>query len=375
MTHTSIPQISIVVACYNAEPFLEAAMESVLAQSFQDWELIVVNDGSTDGSPGYLHQLAKRDDRVRVIDQPNQGQNAAANHAISLAIAPLIARMDADDVCDPGRLEKQVAFMRDNPKVGLLGTQIRRLGDKRSGLRSSFPVDHGGIVDALLQNHHAICNPTIVFRRSLFEQIGGYWEHNIAEDWDMFLRMGEISRLANLDEVLFSYRFHRSSINGRRIVEAQLFNEYAAAQWHLRQQGSPEISFEEFLGDHRSSRWPTSWLFSIDSHSIGQYRQAVAEIYSGRFARGSIRLGLAMAMSPLRTLRRAKRMAGQFVFGSGSSVVHADPVHDLPDAIPNADFSGVKPESESSQPRPRGLNDSSEVSKVGPIAAEAVNAD
>jgi glycosyltransferase involved in cell wall biosynthesis len=91
-----------------------------------------------------------------VIDQHNQGQNAAANLAISLANAPLIARMDADDVCDPGRLAKQVAFMKDNPDVGLVGTQIRRLGDRRSGLRSSFPIDHVGIVDALLQNHHAI---------------------------------------------------------------------------------------------------------------------------------------------------------------------------------------------------------------------------
>ncbi|KAA1259166.1 putative glycosyltransferase EpsE [Rubripirellula obstinata] len=305
-------------------------MESVLAQSFTDWEMIVVNDGSTDGSPQYLHDLAKQDDRVRVIDQSNQGQNAAANHAISLAKAPLVARMDADDVCDLHRLEKQVAFMRDNPTVGLLGTQIRRLGDRRSGLHSSFPTDHDEIVSALLQNHHAICNPTIVFRRSLFEQIGGYWEHNIAEDWDMFLRMAEVSRLANLDEVLFSYRFHRGSINGRRIVEAQLFNEYAASQWHLRRQDLPGTSFEQFISDHRSSRWPTSWLFSIDSHSIGQYRQAVAEIYSGRSIRGSMRLCFAMAMSPLRTLRRAKRMSGRILFGSDQSVVHADPVQDLP---------------------------------------------
>ena len=330
MPRSSIPQVSIVVACYNAEPFLKAAMESVLDQSLTDWEMIVVNDCSTDGSPQYLQQLADRDDRIRVIDQVNQGQNAAANHAISLARAPLIARMDADDVCDPNRLAEQVVFMRDNPSVGLLGTQIRRLGDQRSGLQSSFPIEHNEIVSALLQNHHAICNPTIVFRRSLFEQIGGYWEHNIAEDWDMFLRMAEVSRLANLDRVLFSYRFHRGSINGRRIVEAQLFNEYAASQWRLRRKNLPGTSFEEFRSDHRSSRWPTSWLFSIDSHSIGQYRQAVAEIYSGRSVRGSLRLCFAMSMSPLRTLRRAKRMSKRILFGSDSAVAYADPVQDLP---------------------------------------------
>ena len=370
MHHVPVPQVSIVVACYNAEPFLQAAMESVLAQSFQDWELIVVNDGSIDGSPQYLHRLAEHDDRIRVIDQTNQGQNAAANRAISLANAPLIARMDADDVCDPLRLEKQVAFMRDNPKVGLLGTQIRRLGDRRSGLHSSFPTDHDAIMGALLQNHHAICNPTIIFRRSLFQQIGGYWEHNIAEDWDMFLRMGEVSRLANLDEVLFSYRFHQGSINGRRIVEAQLFNEYAATQWHLRQKGSPEISFEQFLGDHRSTRWPTSWLFLIDSHSIGQYRQAVAEVYSGRFLRGSVRLALAMSMSPMRTLRRAKRMSGRLVFGSDSSVVHSDPVQDLPGCLP-----AKKSESDSVSSPTNTTRLRSESASPDSITAEVVSTD
>lgn len=325
MLETSPPQVSIVVACYNAEPYLRDAMESVVGQTFADWELIVVNDGSTDGSLSFLHGLAGQDARVRVIDQDNHGQNAAANLAISIARAPLIARMDADDLCHPTRLEKQVAFMHRNPGVGLLGTQICRLGDCKSGLSSSFPTDHDGIVDALLQNHHAICNPTIIFRRELFEQIGGYWEHNIAEDWDMFLRMAEISRLANLDEVLFSYRFHRGSINGRRIVEAQLFNEYAAELWQLRRQNRDQISFEEFSTHHPSSNWPASWLFLLDCHSIGQYRQAVAEIYGGRQLRGTSRLALSMAMSPARTLRRATRMVSRAIMGSPEPVVYADP--------------------------------------------------
>ena len=314
-----MPQVSVVVACYNAQPFLGAAMESMLQQSFHDWEMIVVNDGSTDESGKYLHTLASRDPRVQVIDQENQGQNAAANRAISLARAPLIARMDADDVSDPTRLAKQVAYLNSNPSIGLVGTQIRRLGEKHCGLNSNFPIQHDQIIDALRQNHHAICNPTILFRRSLFERTGGYWEHDIAEDWDMFLRMGEISRLANLEEILFSYRFHRGSINGRRIVEAQLYNEFAAELSLLREQNKPEISHIAFLSNHRSRRWPTSWLFSIDSHSIGQYREAIAEIYGGRALQGYTRLALSMVMSPLRTLRRAgrmgQRMARQAFYG------------------------------------------------------------
>ena len=307
------PQVSIVVACYNAQPFLTAALQSVVQQSFQEWEMIVVNDGSTDGSLEELHALASRDSRVRVFDQPNQGQNVAANQGIQQSRAPLIARMDADDISDPNRLEQQVAFMAAHPEVGLLGGQISRLGDQRSGLQSNFPTEHQAIIDCLLKNHHAICNPAIVFRRDLFDQIGGYWEHNIAEDWDMFLRMGEVSQLANLDACVLQYRFHRASINGRRIVEAQLFNEYAADCFIRRRNHRPAIPFDQFFADHRSQHWPSSWTFKSDALSIGQYRQAIAEIYGGQPVQGICRLGMSMVMSPTRTGRRLWNITSRLI--------------------------------------------------------------
>lgn len=311
-----MPQVSIVVACYNAQPYLADAMQSMIDQTFTDWELIVVNDGSTDGSGEYLHRLAESDDRVRVIDQPNRGQHAAANLGISKAKSPLIARMDADDVSSPDRLRRQVDYLRTHPDVGLLGGQIRRLGEKRSGMASNFPLRHDAIVEMLLQNHHAICNPSIMFRKALFDSIDGYWQHDIAEDWDMFLRMADVSRLANLAEVIVSYRFHETSINGRRIFEAQLYNEYAACLAKLRTASLPAISFEQFERTHRSNHWPSSWLFTLDSHSIGQYRRAVAEIYGGRSIVGYPRLAMSMLMSPGRTLRRAGNMMRR---GSGQT--------------------------------------------------------
>lgn len=303
-----MPEVSIVVACYNAQPYLAAAMESIMDQTFVDWELIVVNDGSTDSSGMYLRELADRDDRVVLVEQTNQGQQAAANAGIAIAKSPLIARMDADDIAEPERLALQVAYMKQHPNVGLLGGQIRRLGETGSGLASNFPTEHDDIVAALRKNHHAICNPTIVFRKDVFDSIGGYWDHDIAEDWDMFLRMGEVSRLANLNTILLSYRFHSGSINGRRIVEAQLYNEYAAFMSLQRQRKETESTFEEFCDNHRSRRWPASWLFVADSHSIGQYRQAIAELYGGKKIRGTMRLAMSLVMSPARTLRRIGNM-------------------------------------------------------------------
>jgi glycosyltransferase involved in cell wall biosynthesis len=299
-----MPRIAVVMACYNAMPYLPEAIDSVLNQSYRDLQLIAVDDGSTDASGGYLDQRSKSDLRMVVIHQKNQGQQAAANTGIAASDSEFIARMDADDVATLDRFEKQVAYLDANPNVGLCGGQIQRKGANKTGLVSNLPVKHDEIVSGLLKNHHTMCNPTIMFRRKLFQRIGGYWMHNIAEDWDMFLRMSEIAELANLSDCLLAYRLHTQSVNGRRIVEAQLYNEYAAELYQLRKLDKPEISFEEFRADHRCNKPLRSWKFYLDSHSIGQYRMAIAEIYSKRKFKGYARLGLSMMMSPDRTARR-----------------------------------------------------------------------
>ncbi|MEL6106188.1 MAG: glycosyltransferase family A protein [Planctomycetota bacterium] len=303
-----MPSVTIVMACHNGMPYLPDALDSIRCQSFSDWELIVVNDGSADGSCRCLDEFARRDPRIRVIHQANRGQHVAADCGIRLARGEFIARMDADDVCQPNRLEMQVRYLRERPEVGLVGGQICRLGAQRHGLQSNLPTDHLAIRRRLQRNHHAMCNPTVMFRKSLYDRVGGYWSHNIAEDWDLFLRIGEISELANLPDVVLHYRFHTSSINGKRIVQAQLYNEFAAHLSRLRESGTQEVSFEEFRRGHAVSRWPHAWFFYADALSIGQYREAVAEILCGKRMTGGARLLLAMAMSPARTWRRFRRM-------------------------------------------------------------------
>ncbi|MEQ1904931.1 MAG: glycosyltransferase family 2 protein [Pirellulaceae bacterium] len=301
-------KVAVIMACYNARNFLPEAINSVLNQTFRDFQLIVVNDGSTDGSAEYLEERRQQDPRMVVAHQKNQGQQAAANLAISISDSEYIARMDADDITTEDRLAKQVAFLDSNRDIGLSGGQIKRMGSRKAGLISNLPLAHEEIVRGLLRNQHTLCNPTTMFRRVLFQQIGGYWKHNIAEDWDMFLRLAQISRLANQPDCFLFYRLHTQSVNGRRIVDAQLHNEYAAALYLLREARQPEISYEEFLRDHRSRRWPQSWLFYLDALAIGEYREAVAEIYSGQPIKGYSRLAFSMSMSPMRTIRRIANM-------------------------------------------------------------------
>ena len=147
-----------------------------------------------------------------------------------------------------------------------------------------------------------------MFRTELFRELGGYWEHDISEDWDWFLRAGEKMALANLPDPLIHFRLHPSSINARRMFESQLHNEFACELARRRQRGLPKISFKTFCADHRFQRWPRSLLFQLDCYSVEQYRVAVADIVDQRLITGYGRLAWSMACSPTRVAHRLKRM-------------------------------------------------------------------
>jgi glycosyltransferase involved in cell wall biosynthesis len=298
------PRVAVVMTVYNGMPYLPAAVDSILGQTMRQFEFFIVDDGSTDKTIDFLRSL--RDPRVTIIQQSRAGQQAAAHRAIVMAKADYIARMDSDDISSPERLEKQAKFLDEHQHVGLVGTQITRRGDRGSGMLSHFPTQHEEIVDDLLHNRHSMCNPATMFRRQLYLDLGGYWEHNIAEDWDLFLRLADRSQLANLNEPLLSYRFHTGSINGRRIVEAQLYNEYAADRSKRRTAGLSAISYEEFFKAHRINRFPSGLMFRVDCHSVAQYRKGIAEWHSGKRTLGGIRTLYSTMCSPKRLFRRAK---------------------------------------------------------------------
>lgn len=300
------PRVTVVMATYNAMPFLTDAVESILHQTLRDFRLIIVNDGSTDQTAKYLASID--DHRVTVEHQANQGQQAAANRGVELSCSEYIARMDADDVAEPTRLEKQVTWLDANPDVGLLGSQFRYFGKFNVGSPSKLPCTHQKIYRELINNRHAICNCSTMFRAELFRGLGGYWDHDISEDWDLFLRAGERMKLANLNESLIRVRLHPGSINGRRMFESQLHNEYACDSARNRNRQQPTISFEEFCRNHPYRTWPASMFFRMDCHAVSHYRLAMADILDGYHVRGYSRLLASMACSPVRTIRRVQRM-------------------------------------------------------------------
>jgi glycosyltransferase involved in cell wall biosynthesis len=300
-------EITVLMAVYNAMPHLPAAVESIRAQTHRRWRMIIVNDGSTDGSIDYLSQLAEP--RIEILHQANQGLGVALNHGLRHCRTEFTARMDGDDISHPTRLAKQLAFLQTHPHVGLVGTQIERLGSRRVASQSLLALNHETIVADLLRGNNQMYHPTILFRTQLAQQIGGYWSHPRGEEWDFFLRMSEVTQLANLDEVLLSYRMHTGSMTGSSVAAMRSWVEYACHCADCRRTGSPALSHDEFVAtQQRAPLWRRTWRW-MEIHARHHYRVAVGELLGERPLRGTLRLGYSALWSPSLTAARLGRIA------------------------------------------------------------------
>ncbi len=173
-------RISVLLPVFNAEATLAACLESIFSQTFTDFEVIAVNDGSDDGTAGVLAQFIGRDSRLRVVAMEHEGIVAALNRGLAACSAPFVARMDADDLMEPARLEKQLRFMEQNPSCDLAGTLIMpfRVGGTPSpGMVRFHEWMNSLVTDAEIRAAQfidlPIAHPTFFARRELFERLGG----------------------------------------------------------------------------------------------------------------------------------------------------------------------------------------------------------
>jgi len=195
------------MAVYNAAAHLRQSMESVLGQSFSDFEVVAVNDGSTDGSGELLDELARRDGRIRVVHQANAGLARSLNTALELAQGEYVARMDADDLCHPERFARQVDFLGATPAVALCGTWVRTFGAAIPRVWRN-PVAPREIKAAMLFVN-PVAHPTVMARREVLQRAGGYdTDIGYGEDYATWARLCMEYDLANLGQVLLRYRVH-----------------------------------------------------------------------------------------------------------------------------------------------------------------------
>jgi glycosyltransferase involved in cell wall biosynthesis len=208
-------RLSVLLPCYNASETLSAALASLTHQTFQDFEVVIVDDGSTDDSLRILEKYASLDHRFHIIPLPHRGLVAALQTGLHACTAPLVARMDSDDVSHPQRLEKQAAYLDQNPAISLVSCRVR--GFPHESLRTGFRI-YIDWLNSLLDNEvirreifieSPLPHPSVVYRRQAILQVGGYQDHGWAEDYDLWLRLYlQGNRFAKLPEVLLDWREH-----------------------------------------------------------------------------------------------------------------------------------------------------------------------
>lgn len=235
-------KVTVLLPVHNAEAFLPEAVESILGQSLSDLELVCIDDGSTDRSPEILQRYAARDGRVRVFRREHAGLIAALNEGLRIARAPLVARMDADDISTPERLEHQYRRLEMDPELWVLGTAEERIdaAGRARGRRPPIVTGCDAVARALLEKC-VICHPSVMMRREPILALGGYrpaYKH--AEDYDLWLRVSERAKLDNLDFVGLRYRKHDGGISQRCSPRQRLSTALAQATHALRSQELPD---------------------------------------------------------------------------------------------------------------------------------------
>lgn len=203
------PRVTVLMPVYNGERFLREAINSILGQSFRHFEFMVIDDGSTDRSAEII--ASYRDPRIRFIrNNQNTGISATLNKGIALASCELIARMDADDISHPQRLQKQFRYMQQNPGCALLSTWARVVSEEKKLIRLERYRSNFYYYNLTFECW--MYHPTIMFRKSAVEQVGAY-SMPYSEDYDLFWKMSIHFPIANLAEPLLDYRITTSSLN------------------------------------------------------------------------------------------------------------------------------------------------------------------
>ena len=227
----SSPLVTVVMAVYNERLYLEEAVRSILDQTFENFEFIIINDGSTDGSEEVLEQFADLDDRIRLVHQENRGLIVSLNRGLNMASSEYIARMDGDDISHPERFERQVNFLNGNSEIGILGTRAKIIDETGDAKRQWRLPTHPNAIAWQSVFNCRLCHPTIMARRSVLENLGGYVEWAThAEDYELWSRAVLKAGLANLPGALHRLRRHEESITVKdRAEQIQTLIEAAAA--------------------------------------------------------------------------------------------------------------------------------------------------
>jgi glycosyltransferase involved in cell wall biosynthesis len=275
------PKISVVMSVYNGGGFLREAVDSVLAQTFDDFEFIIIDDGSRDDSLAQLRLIT--DARVRLVAQENRGLVAALNRGIEMATGEYIARMDGDDRCELDRFAIQVRYLDAHPKIALLGGSVATMDETGNPLAPCvrFPAAHEQIWAGIGRLPWVFCHPAVMYRRAAAMEMGLYksdFAH--CEDTEFFARLMTHYRAANLPDVLLNYRLCRSAVSFTKTAHGRINAQLVAKiidRWKPGQPFAPTTE-ERAAADH-----------SIENTQMAIDKKRIEAAYHCRVARELLR--------------------------------------------------------------------------------------
>lgn len=292
-----MPKISVIIPAYNAMRFLPETLNSVFSQSLDDFEVIIVNDGSSDGIEDWF--LTVTDQRVCLVSQQNQGLAASRNTGLAHATGEYIAFLDADDLWHPTKLAKQAQKLDDNPEVGLVYTWLAVVGPDNAFLGKVVSNQASGHIWRTLLDENVVgCGSVPMIRRSCLDRVGGFdtsLPASYGEDWDMWLRLAPHFQFDVVKEVLVYYRSHPNNLSktwqamekSHQIIIEKVFASAPSGLLHLKQR--------TYANAYINIAWKAFQNLGGDCKTVQHYqRKAIACYPEMRYSKRNLRLSTAI---------------------------------------------------------------------------------
>ena len=287
-----IPDVSVLMAVYNGRKYLQAAVESILAQASCHFEFVIVDDGSSDGSAEWIEHLA--DERIRLIRTPHAGLVAALNHGLTQVRGRYVARMDSDDIARYDRLAVQSAYLDAHPETGVVCSNVRIIDSEGRvvGNQRDDWTSMGALRDGLLYQRKMkpIIHPSVMMRGDVFETLCGYRNYDAAEDRDFWLRALDYYRIDRLEQELLDYRIHPGGISREKGVRQAASSAMAAINWQVRERTGLDLFMDKPDAFALSAELVLKRLESEVMPAAFAFRKSRADIREGHFLKGMLGL-------------------------------------------------------------------------------------
>jgi glycosyltransferase involved in cell wall biosynthesis len=293
---------------HNAAGFLDAAIESILAQTFADFELLIIDDSSTDATMSIAQRYDDR--RIRLESSPGRGVATALNLGLDIARAPYIARMDGDDIASPERIAKQIAVLDRNPDLVLLGSNFNIIDERGQVLRKTRFFTHPDDIKVALLVENQFGHGSVIFQGAAVRQLGGYDGDTFgvaAQDYDLWVRLSHVGRVANLLEPLYDWRAHPGGVTQTRRTEMLTATSFIqerefARLCRMRREYRVSSSFHPDWPGYRAQKAYILRALAAAYRRVGKHRSA------------AVAMAAAAAIYPRRAVRLRQKIRTKMRF-------------------------------------------------------------